>query len=367
MTKLRAALFSAFASAALLIAPVTVSASDSQPQIQHVTVRSTILSKFWNDNIQMDASVLLPDDYYNEPTEQYPVLYWIPGFYGNGSIDVGDELQFQRPMRRLHRAFIVVFLDGMFRGIDTEFVDSPNAGPWESALVQELMPQIERQFRVAGTSEARFIGGHSSGGWAALWLQIHHPQLFAGEWSVSPDPVDFEDFVGPDLTRVPPQNFFSDHAGRAYKVDGHLLRDFVLLPFGAEQYFSFEAVFSPRGSNGGPMPLFDRTTGIIDPVVEQYWEEHYDIAALLKKNWKTLAPLLRGKLHVFVGADDTFGLDRSVRLLQATLKGLGSDAEFAYIAGADHWTVFYRGGDLTERILSEALTKVPVQAVKASK
>ncbi len=37
--------------------------------------------------------------------------------------------------------------------------------------------------------------GHSSGGWSSLWLQIEHPEVFGGVWSLAPDPVDFRDFV----------------------------------------------------------------------------------------------------------------------------------------------------------------------------
>ena len=36
--------------------------------------------------------------------------------------------------------------------------------------------------------------GHSSGGWASLWLQISYSDLFGGCWSTAPDPVDFRAF-----------------------------------------------------------------------------------------------------------------------------------------------------------------------------
>src|SRR6201996_493468 len=45
----------------------------------------------------------------------------------------------------------------------------------------------------------RLLTGHSSGGWAALWLQVTYPKLFGGTWPTSPDPSDFRDFLGIDL------------------------------------------------------------------------------------------------------------------------------------------------------------------------
>jgi hypothetical protein len=113
---------------------------------------------------------------------------------------------------------------------------------------------------------------------------------------------------------------------------------------------SFEAVFSPRGQDGQPMPLFDRDTGRIDPFVARAWER-YDIARVLRANWRTLSPRLKGKLHIIVGTADTFHLDEAARLLQGVLKELGSDATFEFIEGRDHFNL-YEGG-LAERMAQE--------------
>jgi enterochelin esterase-like enzyme len=46
----------------------------------------------------------------------------------------------------------------------------------------------------------RLLTGHSSGGWAALWLQVTYPKLFGGAWPTSPDPSDFRDFLASTST-----------------------------------------------------------------------------------------------------------------------------------------------------------------------
>ncbi len=116
-------------------------------------------------------------------------------------------------------------------------------------------------------------------------------------------------------------------------------------PWGVRQIDTYDEVFSPRRLDGTPAPLFDRTTGVIDSAVADYWEEHYDITRVLEKRWSVLAPKLRGKLHVFVGAEDTFHLEGSVKLMKAALTRLDSDAEFGIMPGADHWQIFdYHGG-----------------------
>ena len=79
------------------------------------------------------------------------------------------------------------------------FVDSENNGPWGRALIEELIPFIEKNYRVIPEADARLLTGQSSGAWAALWLQVGHPDFFGGAWPISPDPVDFRSFCGVDL------------------------------------------------------------------------------------------------------------------------------------------------------------------------
>jgi dienelactone hydrolase len=104
------------------------------------------------------------------------------------------------------------------------------------------------------------------------------------------------------------------------------------------QLGSFEAVFSPRGPDGKPLRLWDRHTGAVDPAVARNWEA-YDIRLTLERNWKTLAPKLAGKIHVYMGGDDTFYLEGATRLLGESLKKLGSDAVVEIVPGKDHGTL----------------------------
>jgi hypothetical protein len=109
------------------------------------------------------------------------------------------------------------------------------------------------------------------------------------------------------------------------------------------QIASFDAVFSPRGEDGRPMPVFDRETGKLYPEVVKVWEERYDIDSYLRNNWKNIGPKLKGKIHLWVGTVDNFHLDDSARLLEKTLKELNADAKVTYIEGRDHFDL-YQGG-----------------------
>jgi S-formylglutathione hydrolase FrmB len=344
-------------------------ADADQKQILEITFQSTLLSNFFHQPVQIDAHVLLPDSYYKEPNRRYPVIYVVPAFEGSDEIPESRELEWQRPMRSKGTQFIVVFLQAMVdidgEAVHTEFADSASNGPWGDALTSEFIPATDRHFRTIASGHARFLFGHSSGGWSVLWLQVNYPDVFNGAWALSPDPVDFHDFLGPDITK-PGQNFYVDSAGREYgmcRFGGHdisTLRQLVVGPQGCStrpqpaagekpwaqrQMDTYDDVFSPAQPNGMPVRLLDRATGTIDPAVAQYWEAHYDITHLLEQRWSVLGPQLHGKLHVFVGADDTFHLEGSVMLMRDSLVRLGSDAEFGIAPDADHWQIYdYHGG-----------------------
>ena len=82
----------------------------------------------------------------------------------------------------------------------------------------------------------------------------------------------------------------------------------VLGPYGG-QLTSFDWVFSPKGPSGAPKPMFDRTTGDVDPSVVAYWRDHYDLSHIVTANWPALKPNLQGRIHLYVGTADTFYLD----------------------------------------------------------
>jgi S-formylglutathione hydrolase FrmB len=221
------------------------------------------------------------------------------------------------------------------------FADSANNGPWGAALMDELIPAVERQFRGAGAAH-RYVTGVSSGGWSSLWLQVTYPEEFAGVWSHCPDPVDFRDFQRIDLY-APHANMYHDENGERRPLcrrgdevmiwyDDFVRMESAMGPGG--QIGSFEAVFGRR-KNRAPEPLFDRATGNVDSAAARSWEP-YDIRLVLERNWKTLGPKLKGKLHIYAGAEDNFYLEGAVERLKKSLKQLGSDAEVEIVPGMGH-------------------------------
>src|SRR5690606_17141957 len=118
--------------------------------------------------------------------KRYPAIYIIPGFGG----DHFQSLEFAAMLGKTETPFIRIGLDPTLPYGHHVFADSENNGPCGRALVEELIPHLEKKFRMIAEPRARFLTGHSSGGWSSLWLQITYPEYFNGVWAGSPDPVD---------------------------------------------------------------------------------------------------------------------------------------------------------------------------------
>jgi pimeloyl-ACP methyl ester carboxylesterase len=325
-------------------------------RVKLIDIESKLLTAFYGQPTHMRAAVVLPASFNKDANTSYPVIYSIPGFGGThfGAFDAAG-----RNATNVDGVeFLYVVLDPSCRLGHHVFADSANNGPRGQALVEELIPFIEKQYHGLGAPNGRFVVGHSSGGWSSLWLQVAYPDFFGGVWSLSPDPVDFRDFQRIDLTK-PGVNLFTDADGKPRplaRVGGKPVLYFK--PFSdmetvmghGGQLASFEAVFSPRSADGTPRRLWDRATGAVDPEIVRGWEK-YDIRLTLERDWKTLGPKLNGKLHVYTGAEDTFYLEGAVRLLQESLKKLGSDAVVEIIPDRDHGSLVDK--KMRERIAHE--------------
>jgi S-formylglutathione hydrolase FrmB len=330
-----------------------------RPHLSPIAFVSPALSAFWGRPTTMRGWVLTPPGY-EANKGRYPTAYYTPGFGGTTAYMVGQASRMYDAMAKgAAPPMIWVYLDESSATGTHEFADSVNNGPWGKALTEELIPDLEKHWRMDAKANGRLLNGHSSGGWATLWLQTRYPKVFGGTWSTSPDPSNFHDFTGVDIY-APGANLYFKSDGSLYPIardhDKLLatMRDSTLMEEALGEYGgqmrSFDWVFSPRGPDGRPLPMFDRATGAVDPAIAAYWREHYDIAERLKANWPALKPDLDGKVHLIVGTADTFYLDGAAHRLEAVMKDLGAKTDFRYLPEKTHFDLYVVDGDRTALI-----------------
>ena len=316
--------------------------------VQRFKVQSPSLTKFWGRPIYLGATVLLPRDY-KTSTISYPVNY-IQGHFGlnapygfsadgRGGRGGTNAATFRDAWMSdtFPRVIAVTFQHPTPYFDDSYAVNSVNVGPYGDAIMQELIPEIEKRYRTIREPWARWLTGGSTGGWEALALQIFHPDFFGGTWASCPDPVTFTDVEGVNIYKD--DNAFYKTIGdfqrtptvNSREVNGEIRqtaqqRYWMELVNGTHgrsgtgQQDIWQAVFGPIGADGYFKPLVDSRTGAIDKSVAQYWKEHYDLLYYLQRNWPAVGPKLVDKLHVYVGNMDSFFLERAVREMEAWMK-----------------------------------------------
>ena len=327
--------------------------------VKHLRIQSALLTKFWGRPMFLSALVLLPEGWAEHPEAHYPEMVF-EGHFPDGFPDfrttppeadlkpdyserfhlAGYNRIQQEEAYREYRQWIspgfprvlVVQIQHANPFYDDSYaVNSANVGPYGDAIETELMPAVEKAYRGIGQGWARFLYGGSTGGWESLAVQMFYPDHYNGAFVACPDPVDFHAYTTRDLYKD--DNMFTLQ-GANKRVEQPAMRDYLghtlislreNLQYEAalgdhgrsgEQFDIWQAVYGPVGADGYPQPIFDKTTGVIDHTTAAYWHDHFDLNAILQRDWATLGPKLQGKLHLYVGSDDTYFLNNAVYLME---------------------------------------------------
>lgn len=138
-------------------------------------------------------SIYLPASYTVEVSRRYPVLYLLHGGGGahtdwdrfNRLSSIADSLSACGAMDEM----IIVCAEGnqnnmMYFNADEETVGAPD-WHYEDYFFQELIPYIEKTYRVRSGRDNRAIGGFSMGGGGAVVYGVHHPETFVMVYDIS--------------------------------------------------------------------------------------------------------------------------------------------------------------------------------------
>ncbi len=136
-------------------------------------IKSTILNR------EVHYTIYLPSDYYTSE-RNYPVTYLL---HGHGDADDG-WIQFGEVNRLADDAIktgkippmIIVTPDGF-----TSFYINAADGSfnYEDFFIKELIPHIEKTYKVKAEKRFRGISGLSMGGYGSLLYALKYPELFA--------------------------------------------------------------------------------------------------------------------------------------------------------------------------------------------
>ncbi len=376
-------------------APIVVSLTEVIPPIvpepdtkyvRHIRIQSDLLTKFWGRPVFLSAVLLVPEGFDEHPNARFPLMifhdHFVTGiddfrttppdpnlkpnyserFHLEGYNRIQQDEAYKEYQKWISPGFPRVLVMKIQHANpyydDSYAVNSANLGPYGDAIETELIPAVEKQFRAIGQGWARFMYGGSTGGWESLAVQIFYPDHYNGAFVACPDPVDFHAYMSRDLYKDD-NMFYTQGANK--RIEQPAMRNYLgqtLISVrdnaayeaalgdtgrSGDQLDIWQAVYGPQGQDGYPAQIFDKETGAIDHKVAEYWKEHYDLDAILQKNWETLGPKLQGKIHLYVGDADTYFLNDAVYLMEDFLKTTGTpghgvpyEGEVKYGPRAEH-------------------------------
>jgi S-formylglutathione hydrolase FrmB len=154
-------------------------ASATSARVQTVSFQSQLVGK------TLPYNVVLPVNY-DQPAARatrYPVLYLLHGLTGHY-----DNWTTRTRVSEYAAAYEIIIVTPEGNGgwyTDSQMVP---AEKYETYIVKELIPDVDRRFRTVNQREGRAIAGLSMGGYGALKFGVKYPAMFAFAGSMSGAP-----------------------------------------------------------------------------------------------------------------------------------------------------------------------------------
>lgn len=163
---------------ALILVCLLAPAAHAQPPARYETVRfeSKLVGR------TLPYNVVLPAGYDRRESRaaRYPVVFLLHGLTGHYDNWIAKTKLTDYAAR--HELIVVTP-----EGNNGWYTDSATASSdkYESYIIQELIPEVERRYRALAVREGRAVAGLSMGGYGALKFGVKYPELFALAASMS--------------------------------------------------------------------------------------------------------------------------------------------------------------------------------------
>ena len=142
-------------------------------------------------------AVYLPPDF-DQSQRSYPVLYLLHGSGDDqtGWVQFGEVLTIaDKAIKEGTATSMVIIMPDANTGKRGYNNDIEGKWLYEDFFFKELMPEVEKKFRIRGDKRYRAIAGLSMGGGGSFFYALHHPELFSAACplSASVGPLTIDD------------------------------------------------------------------------------------------------------------------------------------------------------------------------------
>jgi len=159
------------------------------------------------DNLSMTSTILkserkfavyLPPDY-ETSQRSYPVLYLLHGAGDDqtGWIQFGEVLQIaDKTIKEGKATPMIIVMPDAKTGRRGYFNDIKGEWRYEDFFFEELIPYVEKTYRIKNEKRYRAVAGLSMGGGGSFMYALHHPEMFSSACPLSAyiGPLSVEEF-----------------------------------------------------------------------------------------------------------------------------------------------------------------------------
>ncbi|MDU5229234.1 MAG: penicillin binding protein PBP4B [Anaerococcus sp.] len=146
-----------------------------------------VTSTLYSPNLKLDwnYNVYLPKNYDPKKAGGYPVLYMLHGLGGNHTnlLERFDSKTIlDKVIKKTGKDMIVVFPDGF----NSFYIDQNDGMQMEKAIMEDLIPYIDKTYNTRKSRNSRAIAGISMGGYGAARFALKYPEKFSKATLISP-------------------------------------------------------------------------------------------------------------------------------------------------------------------------------------
>lgn len=158
------------------------------------------------DSPDRTVTVYLPPGYARETSRRYAVIYSLGGFQPPPAFakQIGPHPEgylFTAVDRAIAGGtlgeVILVNVEGWNRLGGSFWVNSQATGGWEDFVTHDVIAAIDAKFRTMTSRESRGLYGGSMGGFGAISIAMHRPELFGAVFAQSPCCLALVEELGP--------------------------------------------------------------------------------------------------------------------------------------------------------------------------
>lgn len=181
-----------------LIFFISVATAQDKGTVLIDSIYSENLVNEFGENPTREIAVYLPPNY-KESNQHYPVIYFLHGFMGDHQMMnmMKELLDYAIETKRI-RPFIMVIPNEKTTYDGSFYSNTGLFGNWEDFTAFDLVKYTDATYRTIPNKNSRGITGHSMGGYGAIKIAMHHPEIFSSVYALSPGALAIAREYGPN-------------------------------------------------------------------------------------------------------------------------------------------------------------------------